>query len=247
MGDKRQATQAAWFASQPMPPETSATRTPSVRGEISTGRILGFLALAVMVALAVGYLAFAAWGVNAGLAWFVVLLLAVFSPFFVVDSAMSSGLLHRRSELSVEMAKIDLATLEAANINAAQQEQIEQLWDAINAIDERIKAMSTVRIVGKDGARDVPKYDDIDGNIERWLMTLFDANGRMVGAHASGSLKGPYPFKGDSDEAQQAHMRLVRAGLVGRNEVSKQFTWIGPPVLSETRTRLQKARDTYLG
>ena len=54
MTDKRQATTGAWAAPQPMQPETSATRTPSVRGEISTGRILGFLALAVMVALAAG-------------------------------------------------------------------------------------------------------------------------------------------------------------------------------------------------
>ena len=74
MSDKRQATQAAWVAPQPMPPETSATRTPSVRGEISTGRILGFLALAVMVALAVGYLALTFFDINVALAVFVVAL-----------------------------------------------------------------------------------------------------------------------------------------------------------------------------
>ena len=235
-----------YVAPQPAMIEQPSAK-PTHTGEISTGRILGFLALAFAVAIALSYLALAAWGVNVALAVFVLALLATFTPFFLVDSMLSSGYLHRRSELAIDDKWADLEIIKAANVNAEQQEQIEQLWDAIGAIDERIKALSTVRIVGKDGTRDVPKYDDIDGNIERWIATLFDGNGKMVGAHASGSLKAAYPFKGDSEEAQQAHMRLVRAGLVGRNEVSKQYTWIGPPVLSETRTRLQKARDSYLG
>lgn len=244
---QQQTTQSAsWVSPQPLVIEQPSAK-PTHKGEISTGRILGFLLLSFVVAIAVSYLTWSAWGVNVALAVFVLVLLSTFSPFYLMDSMLSSGYLHRRSELSIDSARVDLEIIRASNVNAEQQEQIEQLWDSIHALDERIKALSTVRITGKGGARDIPKFDDIDGNIDRWIATLFDANGKMVGAHASGSLKAAYPFKGDSDEAQQAHMRLIRAGLVGRNEVSKQFTWIGPPMLSETRTRLQKARDTYLG
>lgn len=239
MTDKRQATtQAAWVASQPMQPETSATRTPSVRGEISTGRILGFLALAVMVALAVGYLAFAAWGINAGLAWFVVLLLTVFTPFFLVDSAMSSGLLHRRAELNVELAKVDLATLEAARINEAQQAQLNEIYDTLAIFDERLKAVETIKVVDQTGARHIPKHDNVDIRIAAWLhQTMFDANGMLVGAHKSGHLIGPYPFKGDEEEAQTAHRRLVKATLIGK--AGNNYTWIGPSTLSATKRQLE--------
>ena len=239
MTDKRQAaTPGAWVAPQPMAPETAATRTPSVRGEISTGRILGFLALAVMVALAVGYLAFVFFDVNVALAVFVVALLGVFAPFFVVDSAMSSGLLHRRAELNVELAKVDLATLEAARINEAQQAQLNEIYDSLAMFDERLKAVETIKVVDQNGTRHVAKHDNVDIRIAAWLhQTMFDANGMLVGAHKSGHLVGAYPFKGDDEEAQTAHRRLLKAGLVGK--AGHNFTWTGPNVLSAAKRHLE--------
>lgn len=244
MSDKRQATTTgAWVAPQPMAPETAATRTPSVRGEISTGRILGFLALAVMVALAVGYLAFSAWGVNAGLAWFVVLLLAVFSPFFVVDSAMSSGLLHRRAELGVESAKIDLEIIRAATLNEAQDAAIRALQSEVTAIKRQIANLRTIEIRDRDGSRTVSLRDEVDTSIDVWLtQTIFDAAGRLVGAHQSGVLRQAYPFKGTDEQSRAANVRLQSAGLVKVRQPGNQYAWTGPATLHEAMDALAPLR-----
>lgn len=239
MADKRQSTTGAWVS--PVAIESTqqhSQREPSVKGEISSWRVTVFFALAVIVALALGYLAFVAWGVYVALAVAVLVVLLVFVPLFGFDTLASTGYLHRRLEAIVELDKIALATKQATAINKEQQEQLEQLWEAIAHIDERLKLLETVDIHDKTGTRSVPKYDDVDAAIGRWLASLFDPNGQMVGAHRSGALKEKYPFKGDGDMEKQAHYRLVRAGLVGQNATSKQYTWVGPATLSETRKRL---------
>lgn len=237
MTDKRQTT--AYVPPQQMPPQAQmVTRQPTARGEISTGRVIGFLVLAFVVACAFSWVAFAAWGVSAALAVFVVVLLGVFTPYFMWDSAVSSGFMHRRSELSVEMAKIDLATIEASRINEAQEEQLKDIYETLKHFDERIKAVETIRIEGMDGVRHVAKHDNVDIKIGAWLhQTMFDANGMLCGAHKSGHLIGPYPFKGDEEEAQTAHKRLLRAGLVGK--AGNNYTWTGPNTLSAAKRQLQ--------
>ena len=243
MTDKRQATTGAWVAPQPMPPETAATRTPSVRGEISTGRILGFLALAFFVAIALAWLAYKFFDVNVALAIFVVALLGVFSPFFVVDSAMSSGLLHRRAELGVESAKIDLEIIRAAQLNEAQDLAIRALQQEVTAIKKQIANLRTIEIRDRDGSRTVSLRDEVDTSIDVWLtQTIFDVTGRLVGAHQSGVLKQAYPFKGTDEQSRAANVRLQSAGLVKVRQPGNQYAWTGPATLHEAMDALAPLR-----
>jgi hypothetical protein len=245
--DKRQSTAAGWVSPVAIQAEQSQQqgRNPSFRGETNGLRITIFFALAFCVALALGWLAYTWWGMAAALAMFVALILVVFVPLYWWDSMVSTGYLHRRAELINESEKtwaaLETTALTASQINDQQQAQIEQIWTAIHHIDERLKAQDTIKIQSRDGVRHVAKHDEIDSDIDRWLASMFDANGQMVGAHPSGSLKGPYPFKGDGDAPRQAHQRLIRAGLVGQNATSKQYVWTGPMTLSEARKRLYPA------
>lgn len=239
MSDKRQTTQSAsWVAPQPVHEAQLVTKAPTVRGEISGLRTGIFFALAIVVGGAFAYLAWSVWGAMVAVAVFVLALLLTFAPFYLWDSAVSSGFMHRRSELSVEMAKIDLATLEAARINEAQQEQLNEIYDTLAQFDERLKAVETIRVTDQDGTRHVPKHDNIDIRIGAWLhQTMFDANGMLCGAHPAGHLKAAYPFKGDEEESRTAHARLLRAGLIGKT--GNNYTWTGPKTLSATKRQLQ--------
>mgnify|MGYP000907602650 CR=1 FL=1 len=239
MSDKRQSTTSgAWVSPQPVTIETRETTTPTHKGEISQWRTGVFFVLAFAVALCGAWLAFTWSGVTVALSVFVLALLFVFVPLYAWDSMLSSGFMHRRSELSVEMAKIDLATLEAARINEAQQEQLNEIYDTLAQHDERIKAVETIRVTDQDGTRHVAKHDNVDIRIAAWLhQTMFDANGMLCGAHPAGHLKAAYPFKGDDEEAQTAHRRLLKAGLVGKT--GNNYTWTGPNTLSATKRQLQ--------
>ncbi len=244
MTDKRQATTTgAWVAPQPMPPETAATRTPSVRGEISTGRILGFLALAFFVAMAMAWLAYTFFDVNVALAIFVVALLGVFAPFFVVDSAMSSGLLHRRAELGVESAKIDLEIIRAAQLNEAQDAAIRALQSEVTKIKKQIANLRTIEIRDRDGRRTVTLRDEVDTAIDVWLtQTMFDVTGRLVGAHPSGVIRDKYPFGGKGEDGRAANVRLQSAGLVKIRQPGNQYAWTGPATLHEAMDALAPLR-----
>ncbi len=246
--NKQQSTQAGWVSAQPqvtVQSESTQGHNPTHKGEISNWRVGVFFVLALAVALALGWLAMA-WGMTAAIAVFVVVLLGVFAPFYLIDSVLSSGYLHERARLIVESEKTQAADraalFSATTINAEQQAQLEQLWTAIHHIDERLKALDTIKIQSRDGVRTVAKHDDIDSDIDRWMASMFDANGQIVGIFPSGVIKDKYPFKGESDAAKAAHHRLIKAGLVGRNETSKQYTWVGPMTLSETRKRLYPAK-----
>jgi hypothetical protein len=238
MSDKRQqATAAGWVSPVAVQSENTQGHAPTHKGEISNWRVGVFFVLALAVALALAWLAMT-WGTTPAVAVFVVALLVVFTPFYLIDSVLSSGYWHERARLIVEDNKTFAAVQTASQVNAEQQGQIEQLWTAIHHMDERLKAMDTIKIQGRDGVRHVAKHDEIDSDIDRWLASMFDANGQMVGAHPSGSLRQAYPFKGDGDGPRQAHQRLIRAGLVGQNATSKQYVWTGPMTLSEARKRL---------
>ncbi len=105
MTDKRQTT-GAWVAPVAVQSEQSQTgHAPTHKGEISTGRILGFLALSFAVAAALGWLAFTVWGANVALAVFVIIVLVTFTPYFLIDSVLSSGYWHERARLIVEDTK----------------------------------------------------------------------------------------------------------------------------------------------
>ena len=238
MTDKRQATQAAWVAPQPvMVQEQFVTKTPTVKGATDGLKITVFFALAVIVGAAIAYLVYLATTLQIAVAVGVVTVLSVFVPLFAFTLLTESGFLHRRSELNVELAKIDLATLEAARINEAQQAQLNEIYDSLAMFDERLKAVETIRVTDQNGTRHVAKHDNVDIRIAAWLhQTMFDANGMLVGAHKSGHLVGAYPFKGDEEEAQTAHRRLVKAGLIGK--AGNNYTWTGPGTLSATKRQL---------
>lgn len=258
MSDKRATASAApnWVQPQPQPttPGQMSAR-PTHKGEISTGRVLGFLMLAFAVASAIGYLAFTAWGVNAALAWFVIVLLGVFTPYFLIDSAMSSGYLHHKAEIGlnekkVELddKKVDLAILHEAQLNVAQQAAIEAIQDEIALVWEQIDALKTVRIQDRDGIRIVAKHDEIDSAIDSWLSkSMFDAKGQLVGAHPSGVLKQAYPFKGNDNRSQLAHQRLMTARLVDVRKPSNQYAWVGPRTLTDTKRILERLNSAENG
>lgn len=240
MPDKRQATTSgAWVAPQPVTQtEQFVTRTPTVKGATDGLKITVFFALAVIVGASIGYIVSLFAGITVAVAVFVLTVLGVFVPLFVFTLLTESGFLHRRIETNVELAKIDLATLEAARINEAQQEQLNEIYDTLAQHDERIKAVETIRVTDQDGTRHVAKHDNVDIRIGAWLhQTMFDANGMLCGAHPAGHLKGPYPFKGDDEESQTAHRRLLQAGLVGKS--GNNYTWTGPRTLSATKRQLQ--------
>lgn len=248
MSDKRQATTPsapAWVPAQTPPMmQGQMSARPTHKGEISTGRVLGFLALAFVVAIAIGYLAFAFFGVNVALAAFVIVILAVFAPFYLVDSAMSSGLLHRRAELGVESAKIDLAIIQASGINESQDAAIKALQADVTALKKQLASMRTIEIHDRGESRTVSLRDDTDAAIDVWLaQTMFDTSGRLVGVHPSGVLKVPYPFKGPDENSRKAHSRLTSAGLIVMRQKGNNYAWIGPDTLHATMDALAPLRD----
>lgn len=242
MSDKRQATTSgAWMG--PVQIESNSQsehgRTPTHKGEISAWRVTVFFVLAVLVALALGYLAMVAWGINVALAVGVLVLLAVFVPLFGFDTLASTGYLHRRLETIVELDKIALATRQAGAINQEQQEAIELIWKELDLQRHQIQSLQTVRVHDKAGARDIPKRDEIDMSIDSWLaQEVFDANGMLAGVHPSGVLKGKYRFRGNDERSVQAHQRLVRAALISIRNPGNQYMWTGGQTLSDARRKL---------
>jgi hypothetical protein len=246
MSDKRQATTGAWVAPQPvtMQPETQATRTPTTRGDISTGRALGFLALAVLVASALGYLAFAYIDINAALAVFVTMVLLVFFPLFAFDMLASTGYLHRRAELGVESAKIDLAIIQASGVNESQDQAIRQLQADVTAIKKQIAGLRTIEIHDRGESKTITLRDDTDAVIDVWLtQTMFDTAGKLIGVHPSGVLRVPYPYKGTDEQSRKAHSRMTGAGLIAMRQKGNNYAWIGPSTLHETMDALAPLRD----
>ena len=159
MSDKRQSTTGFVPPVQQLPPQAQfVTKTPTVRGATDGLKITVFFALAVIVGVAIAYLVYLASTVPIAVAVGVVTVLSVFVPLFVFTLLTESGFLHRRSELNVELAKIDLATLEAARINEAQQAQLNEIYDSLAMFDERLKAVETIRVTDQNGTRHVAKH-----------------------------------------------------------------------------------------
>ncbi len=240
---QQQTTQSAsWVSPQPLVMEQPSAK-PTHKGEISTGRILGFLLLSFVVAIAVSYLTWSAWGVNMALAVFVLVLLSTFSPFYLMDSMLSSGYLHRRSELSIDSARVDLEIIRAAQLNEAQDLAIRALQKDVTAIKKQIANLRTIEIRDRDGSRTVSLRDEVDTAIDVWLtQTMFDVTGRLVGAHPSGVIRDKYPFGGKGEDGRAANVRLQSAGLVKVRQPGNQYAWSGPTTLHEAMDALAPLR-----
>ncbi len=249
MSDRRQqATQAGWVAATPVSIESSQAQqrnnAPTFRGATDGLKISVFFALAVIIGGAVGYLVYLLAGVQVAVAVFVMIVLVVFVPLFVFTLLTESGYLHRKSEESVELAKIDLATIQSMSINEAQDAAIKQLQVDVTTIKKQVAGMRTIEIHDRDSSRTVSLRDDVDAAIDVWLaQAMFDAAGRLAGVHRSGVLKVPYPFKGTDENSRKAHSRLQGAGLVVMRQPGNQYAWIGPATLHEAMDALAPLRE----
>jgi hypothetical protein len=146
-----------------------------------------------------------------------------------------SGYAHRRLEVkeNTKLAEI------ARDTNAVQTEQIEQLWDFVFGLEEQVKGLRTITVTDRTGTRQIPREDQVDLSIRRWLTTsVFDASGQPAGVLKNAQLRNAYPFKGEAPEAQAAHGRLTAAGLVGWNGTN--YTWVGPVTLQTTLDKLRR-------
>ena len=235
------------MSAQPETVKTQQSRpanTPSNRGEISGWRTGVFFILAIIVATAIGTLAYMAFGIVPALLVFVVALLATFTPFYVWDASVSSGYSHRRMELVAEDNKsrdaVQIALANANVINNEQELKIATMQDDILTLQQAVESLRTVTITDRSGSRVIPAHDDIDMSITAWLsQSVFGPNGMLAGVHEkSGVLKGKYPFSGKDERSIAAHTRLTRAGLVDVRQPGNQYAWIGPITLSETRRKL---------
>lgn len=241
MSDKRQqATAAGWVSPVAVQSENTQGHAPTHKGEISNWRVGVFFVLALAVALALAWLAMT-WGTTPAVAVFVVALLVVFTPFYLIDSVLSSGYWHERARLIVEDNKTFAAVQTASQVNAEQQAAISQLWKANQLLDERLKAVETIRVQDNKGVRYVAKHDEFDMAIDSWLsQTMFDANGVLVGTHSNGQIKTAFPFRTKDDRGQQCYARLVAAQLVGKR--GSNYTWTGPQSLVEALQWLAPGR-----
>jgi hypothetical protein len=250
MSDKRQqATAAGWVSATPVAIESAQAQqrnnAPTFRGATDGLKITVFFALAVIIGGAVGYLVFLVASVQVAVAVFVLTVLVVFVPLFVFTLLTESGYLHRKSEESVELAKIDLATIQSMSINEAQDASIRQLQVDVTNIKKQIAGLRTIEIHDRESSRTVSLRDDVDAAIDVWLaQTMFDTAGRLVGVHpSSGVLRVPYPYKGTDENSRQAHSRLTGAGLIVMRQKGNQYAWIGPVTLNETLDALAPLRD----
>ncbi len=138
--DKRQQATAAGWVSRDAPVSIESAQSqqrnnaPTFRGATDGLKITVFFALAVIIGGAVGYLVFLLAGVQVAVAVFVLIVLVVFVPLFVFTLLTESGYLHRKSEESVELAKIDLATIQSMAINESQDAAIRQLQVDVTTI-----------------------------------------------------------------------------------------------------------------
>jgi hypothetical protein len=247
--NKQQSTQAGWVSSAP--PVTieqqPAQRAPTFKGETSGLRLLVIFAVSALFAIAI---AIVIWLLSQNAVWAFAVFAVLFMPMFVwlyrYDAEVSTGLRHHRMQLIADdnkaWAAVELAKA-ATSVNTEQAAQIEIMQEDIRYLQDSVDALRTVTITDREGARAVPVRDDIDMMIDGWLsQSVFAPNGTMVGVHESGVLKVAYPFKARDEKSQQAHVRLVRAGLVTLRKPGNQYAWCGPMTLSETRRKLQPAR-----
>jgi hypothetical protein len=222
---------------QPAPlPETQERSAVSLLKTSDSTRLVLYFSLAVIVGAA---LAYALWVYEAPPAVAVLAAaaaaLVVFSAFYGFDMFILSGYAHRRLEVHASTYLAETAR----DTNLVQAEQIEQIWDFVFELEERINGLATIEVHDHTGTRRVPRVDPIDGMIRRWLTSnVFDPNGLLSGVHPTGQLKNAYPFKGNSDDAQAAHARLTAAGLVGKN--GNNYTWTGPQTLSDTLLKVTR-------
>lgn len=217
---------------------------PSFKGQVSDARVTMFGVLAVLAGAGIGYLVYT-WLLDPGVGVVVgvLVMLGIFTSYYVYDSLVSTGYMHKRLETSLELEKLD-AIAYANNVNEQQAAQIAQIWQAIDALTNRVDTMGTIRVTDHQGTRTINKYDAVDAAIDRFLETaMFDANGRLVGIYAKNKqLAVAYPFKGTGDIAVEAHARLVAAGLVQRAPNSNNLIWSGPASLAESFNRLRDHR-----
>jgi hypothetical protein len=222
---------------QAPPPQRMEDR-PTWTGEgIPVARLGLFLVVAIVVGLLLYYVA----GLPPG--WAIMLSSGILLVAWVVDLMFATGYLHKREEQATERQRIRAALVDAAVINASQDEALAIIWEEIRRVNGRLDAMEVITVTERGGrARTVAKTDTGDLRIQQWLTSeIFDSAGRLVGVHPNGQIKRSFPFKENSgdEEAVAAWRRLAGAGLVGRNGVN--YMWLGPQTLPAALAKLKAA------
>ncbi|MFN8465459.1 MAG: hypothetical protein U0X20_07910 [Caldilineaceae bacterium] len=217
---------------------------PSFKGQVSDARVTMFGVIAVVAGGGIGYLVYT-WtaGAGTGIVAGLLVMLGIFTGYYVYDSLVSTGYMHKRLETALEMEKLD-AIAYANDVNEQQAAQIQQLWEAHNALADRVDGLGQIRVTDSNGTRTIGRYDEIDGAIDNWLTgSMFDATGKLAGVYPKNmQLVSAYPFRGTSQIAQLAHARLLAAGLVGKVPNSNNLKWTGPGIYSEALDKLRRHR-----
>lgn len=217
---------------------------PSFKGQVSDTRVTMFGVLSLVAGGGIGYLVYG-WTNNVGFGVVLGLLvmLLIFTGYYIYDSEVSTGLRHKRLETQLALEQLDAAAY-ANEVNEQQAAQIQQLWAAHNALVDRVDGLGQIRVTDISGTRTIGKYDEVDGAIDNWLFgTVFDEQGKLAGVYPKNmQLTTAYPFRGTSQIAQLAHGRLLAAGLIGTVPNSRNIKWTGPAIYSEAIDRLRAHR-----
>jgi hypothetical protein len=228
----------AWRQVQTPPPQ-QMERRPSFEGQPpNVGRLLVFVLLGVVV----GAVAF--YWVGLDRLWSLLLGVVVLIILWGIDLAFTTGFTHKLIEQRTEQQRISAALVDAAAVNAAQDELFELINAELKRLDMRIDSVDTFKVHAQGKSWDVLKQDNVDIRIKTWITEkIFNSAGQLVGAYDNGQIKQAVPFKDsapDDSEELQAYERLVRAGLLSKR--GNNYIWIGPLTLTDTFKKLEAMR-----
>jgi hypothetical protein len=176
--------------------------------------------------------------------WSLLLGVVVLIILWGIDLAFTTGFTHKLIEQRTEQQRISAALVDAAAVNAAQDELFELINAELKRLDMRIDSVDTFKVHAQGKSWDVLKQDNVDIRIKTWITEkIFNSAGQLVGAYDNGQIKQAVPFKDsapDDSEELQAYERLVRAGLLSKR--GNNYIWIGPLTLTDTFKKLEAMR-----
>lgn len=227
-----------WRQVAPPPPQP-LERRPSFEGQApNVGRLLVFVLLAAIVGAAAFYL------VGVDRLYSLLLAIGFVVVMWGVDLSFTTGFTHKLIEQRTEQQRIAAALVDAAAVNAAQDELFELMWAELKRLETRLDTVETFKVHEQGRTRDVLKLDGVDIRIKNWVTgEIFDSSGQLAGVYSNGQIKRAVPFKAsapEGSEEQQAYQRLVRAGLLGKRQ--DNYIWTGPLTLTDTFKKLEAMR-----